>query len=94
MESFLAARLLKTGERFAQSPTFDRQVLRSRNQGRAAKELVKRRLDTETSQDVPLLLELARGRSSRDAEWALGQLARLAVAGVQIEGIEVLGIGS
>ncbi len=79
----------QTEERFAQAPAFDRQVLRARNQGRKAKELVKRRLDAETSQDIPLLLELARGRSSRDAEWALGQLARLAVAGVEIEGVEV-----
>ena len=89
MEAFLAGRLLKTDERFAQAPTFDRQVLRARDQGRTAKELVKRRLDAEPSQDIPLLLELARGRSSRDAEWALGQLARLAVAGVKIEGVEV-----
>lgn len=89
MEAFLANRLLKTSERFAQAPTFDRQVLRARNQGRQAKELVKRRLDAEPSQDIPLLLELARGRSSRDAEWALGQLARLALAGVEIEGVEV-----
>ncbi len=89
MQAFLAQRLLKTGERFAQAPTFDRQVLRARNQSRTAKELVKRRLDAEPSQDIPLLLELARGRSSRDAEWALGQLARLALTGVEIEGVEV-----
>ena len=88
-QSFLAARMLQSGERFAASETFDRQVLRGRDKGRKAKELVKRRLDAQPSHDVSLLLEMARSRSSRDAEWALGQLAQLALQGVEVEGLEV-----
>ncbi len=86
-EAFLARKMLASGERFAGADVFDRQVLRGRDKGRKAKELVKRRLDTQLSQDVGLLLEMARSRSSRDAEWALGQLARLALDGVEIEGL-------
>lgn len=89
MEAFLAGKMLQTGQRFTLAPTFDRQVMRQRDRGRKAKELVKRRLDTETSQDVSLLLEIARSRSSRDVEWALVQLARLAVAGVEVDGLTI-----
>jgi hypothetical protein len=39
--------------------------------------------------DTDALLELARSRSPRDAEWALMQLARRAVAGEVIKGIDV-----
>lgn len=90
-EAFLARKMLTTDERFAGAEVFDRQVLRGRDKGRKAKELVKRRLDAQPSQDVGLLLEMTRSRSSRDAEWALGQLARLALDGVEIEGFSVEG---
>ena len=89
MEAFLAGKMLRNDIRFTHVATFDRQVLRQRDQGRKAKELVKQRLTTAPSQDVPLLLELARSRSPRDAEWALGQLAQLALTGVEINGLTV-----
>ena len=89
MEAFLAGKMLKTDVAFALAPAFDRQVLRSRDKGRKAKELVKQRLSADTSHDIPLLLEVARSRSQRDAEWALGQLARLALEGVEVEGLEL-----
>jgi hypothetical protein len=89
IQAFLAAKLLAGAQRPEQTPVFDRQVLRGRDRARRAKELVKRRLDREPSHDIPLLLEMARSRTPRDAEWALGQLARLALEGIEIEGFTV-----
>jgi hypothetical protein len=89
MQSYLAGKLLTGAHRPAQTPTFDQQVLRGRDRARRAKELVKKRLDQEPSHDIPLLLELARGGTPRDAEWALGQLARLALQGIDIEGFQI-----
>lgn len=88
-QAFVAARLLATGDRFPEASAFDRSVLRVRDKGRRAKELVKTRLTQELSQDVPLLLEMARSRTRRDADWALSQLARLALEGVEIPGLEI-----
>jgi hypothetical protein len=91
MQAYLAGKMLRGAEPFAQAATFDRQVLRGRDRARRAKELVKQRLDREPSHDIPLLMEMARGRSARDAEWALGQLARLALEGAEIPGFAVQG---
>jgi hypothetical protein len=44
-----------------------------------------------STEKVALLLELARGRTPRDAEWALEQLARLALDGQEIEGLTLEG---
>lgn len=72
---------------------FDRDVLRARNRARAAKEAVKKRQETAQTLDVATLLELARGKGTpRDAEWALTQLARRALAGEQIEGFALEGV--
>lgn len=86
---------------------FDAAVLRARDKGRRAKELVKKRFNQprisstapnlkENSQrpsrpdlDPGLLIEMARGRTPRDAEWAWQQLVQLALAGEKIEGFEV-----
>jgi len=63
------------------------------NRGRRAKEAVKKRQDTDATLDVRTLLELARGKGTpRDAEWALSQLARRALAGEKIEGFAVEGV--
>jgi hypothetical protein len=74
---------------------FDNRVLRTRRTGRNAKELVKSRLAMATLGDaVPIdtrqkiddrrlqaLIDMARGSSLRDRDWALQQLARLALEG-------------
>ncbi len=88
MQGFVAAQLNQKPELAA--PDFDRAVLRSRNRARRAKNLIQAR----TTQNAPLadtktLLEIARGRTPRDAEWALSQLARRALDGGAVEGVEV-----
>jgi hypothetical protein len=88
MQAFVAAQL-KEHPQLA-SPEFDRAVLRSRQRARHAKNLIHER----TTQGSPLaddktLLQIARGRTPRDSEWALAQLARRALEGAQVEGVEV-----
>ena len=39
------------------------------------------------------LLEIARSNTPRDAEWALQQLARIALAGEPVGGLELGGVG-
>jgi hypothetical protein len=82
---------------------FDDRVLRTRRAGRLAKELVKRRLekrvpdaavaiDTKQAVDdrrIQALVDMARGSSLRDRDWALQQLARLALDGHHIPGVRV-----
>lgn len=82
---------------------FDNRVLRTRRTGRKAKELVKSRLGTlapeaavsigtnQTVDDrrVQALVDMARGSSLRDREWALQQLARLALDGYAIPHVQV-----
>ena len=82
---------------------FDNRVLRTRRTGRKAKELVKSRLGTlapeaavsiGTNQKVDdrrvhALVDMARGSSLRDGEWALQQLARLALDGYAIPQVQV-----
>lgn len=72
-------------------PDFDRPVLRARNKGRRAKELVKKRLGQLETEDLDpaVLLEMAHGRTPRDSEWAWQQLARLARSGKTIEGLQI-----
>ena len=98
MQSFVAQLLLNRDARTrekAEPLEFDRAVLRGRNRARRAKNLVQAR----RTQDAPLpddatLLELALGKTPRDAEWALQQLARRAleseVAGVEVGGVNVI----
>ena len=70
---------------------FDRAVLRQRDKGRKAKEAVKKQIAKETAPDINLLLELARSRTPRDAEWAMQELAKLALTGVEIPGVALDG---
>jgi len=97
MQEVVARTLLAEPELARDMAEFDRGVLRARDRGRRAKELVKRRLaatpPTEAALDTAALLELARGRTERDREWALEQLARLALSGAPVDGIVVDGIG-
>lgn len=75
------------------APQFDRAVLRTRHKARRAKEQVKQRQERAEplgQVDLPTLLALARGTSTpRDAEWALSQLAKRALAGEKIDGLEI-----
>lgn len=89
MQEFVARFLLEAPEMVERAPEFDRSVLRTRQRGRRAKELVKARLETSPAPDLPTLLELARGQTASDREWALQQIARLVAAGVEIEGVTV-----
>ena len=82
---------------------FDNRVLRTRRVGRKAKELVKNRLGTRAPEGtasiasnleidgrrIEALLDLARGASLRDREWALQQLARLALEGHVVLQVQV-----
>ncbi|MCW3095393.1 MAG: hypothetical protein JWL77_1011 [Chthonomonadaceae bacterium] len=91
-QAFVAGRLLHHPTPPETTGAFDRSVLRARDRGRRAKELVKTRLDKQPSVDVALLLEMARSRTPRDADWALGQLAKLALEGVEIPGLTLDGV--
>ena len=75
------------------APRFDRTVLRARHKSRRAKEMVKARQENaapDAQVDIATLLALARGAgSSRDAEWALVQLTKRALAGETVEGLAV-----
>jgi hypothetical protein len=89
MQEFVARLLLDEPGVTADTGEFDRAVLRAPDRSRRAKELVKRRQQHVAADEIPLLLELARGRTARDAEWAWSQLARLALEGHAIEGFDV-----
>ena len=73
------------------APIFDASVLRTRRRARRAKEKIKTRQEARPTMETDALLALARQTSSpRDAEWALSQLARRALAGETIEGLEIV----
>lgn len=91
-QAFVAGQLLAQPAATTQTEAFDRAVLRARDKGRRAKELVKTRLDSQPTSDIPLLLEMARSRTPRDADWALSQLAKLALEGVEIPGFTLDGV--
>lgn len=97
MQEVVASALLETPVPAVDVQDFDAAVLRGRDRGRRAKELVKRRLASAPAPDLQgeaaTLLELARGRTARDKEWALEQLARLALAGETVDGLGVDGVG-
>ncbi len=99
MQELVAATLLENPAAVTadEAGRFDAAVLRSRDRGRRAKELVKRRLAAAEPEglkpDSLALLELARGQTGRDRDWAMEQLARLAMAGEPIDGLTLDGIG-
>ena len=92
MQAFVAELLASSPSSSAESAGFDGEVLRARHTARRAKEQVKARQCAAPTVDVPTLLALARSRTPRDSEWALGQLAKLALAGQEIEGFSVSGV--
>ena len=82
---------------------FDNRVLKTRRVGRKAKDLVKSRLETLVpkaavaigahqkvdDRRIQALVDMARGSSLRDRDWALQQLARLALDGHPIPQVQV-----
>jgi hypothetical protein len=90
-QEWVARALRERPELASELASFEGQVLRTRDRARRAKEQVKARRQNDPTPDIPLLLELARGRTRRDAEWALEQLARLAADGHAIEGFSLDG---
>ena len=94
MQGFVADLLLTRDELESAPLEFDRAVLRGRNRARRAKNLVQtRRSEGAALPDDATLLELARGKTPRDASWALQQLARRAMEG-EVSGVEVGGVGA
>jgi hypothetical protein len=95
MQAWLAEHLLKDAPD-VQVAGFDQVVLKTRGRARRAKEAIKKRRDvTKTASveysdaDVAALLEVARGRTRRDRDWALQQLAQVALSGRDVEGVQV-----
>ena len=92
MQAFVAELLASSPSSPAESAGFDGEVLRARHTARQAKEKIKARQSAAPTVDVATLLALARSRTPRDSEWALGQLAKMALAGQEIEGFSVSGV--
>lgn len=74
---------------------FERRVLTTRREGRAAKTLVQEHLtsarDSESAAAaVDVLLAMAQGDIPRDREWAVSQLLALAESGQSIPGLDVI----
>lgn len=73
---------------------FDRDVLRAPGRARRAKEQIKTRQSVRPTLDTATLLVLARSPNApRDADWALAELAKRALAGEVIPGVSVEGVG-
>jgi hypothetical protein len=82
---------------------FDNRVLKTRRVGRKAKELVMNRLGASApegtvsvgshqksdEQRIQALIDMARGSSLRDRDWALQQLARLVLDGHPVSDVQV-----
>jgi hypothetical protein len=92
IQAFVAERLAAMESTVDGAPAFDREVLRSRRRARRAKEGVKARQTATPTLDAETLLALARGRVGPDADWALAELAKRALAGEAVEGVTVEGV--
>jgi hypothetical protein len=68
---------------------FDKEILRHKNKSRKAKNLVKERLEQNLNIDSQTLLEIARSNNRQEAEWAIVQLTKKALAGEEITGFEL-----
>lgn len=98
MQAWLAEKLLEAPAPAEATQTFDKAVLRARGRARQAKNLVQERHQKDGAKDgaaeakveTATLLEIARSRTPRDADWALRQLAERALAGEKIEGVEIV----
>lgn len=68
---------------------FDKEVLRMKNRSRKAKEHTKKRVEESLKMDAEVLKEVVRSGGKADAEWALIQLTKKALAGEEIEGFSI-----
>jgi hypothetical protein len=96
MQAWLAEHLLKDAASVDVS-AFDQSVLKTRGRARRAKEAVKARRGTTieySNDEVAALLDVARGRTTRDREWALQQLAQVALSGREVEGVVLNELGA
>ena len=84
IQAFVAAQLQRTPTNRPFEKTFDKSVLRTKNSSRSAKELIKNRLENNLEIDNQVLLELARGKNKKDAEWAVIQLTKKVLKGEEI----------
>lgn len=89
IQEFVAKQLKEqaTKEEFVR--TFDKGVLRTKNQSRKAKQIIKQRLEENLDVDAETLVELARGKNKKDAEWAVLQLTKLALSGQETAAFEL-----
>ncbi|EAY26448.1 hypothetical protein [Microscilla marina] len=65
---------------------FDKEILRMKNRSRKAKEHTKKRVEETMAVDAQVLKEVARSGGKTDAEWAIVQLTKKALAGEEIDG--------
>ena len=87
----LARRLAEQPELALDTMAFDRAVLLQLRGGRAAKDLVRERVDRDESLPADVLLAVARGPNRSDADWAMSMLARRAIGGEDIPEFVVKG---
>ena len=94
VQAFVAAQLEKVPAEIAESKAieaFDNAIINARGRARRAKESVKSRVASAGAFDNKTLLEAARNGAPRDREWALRQLVLAALAGDDVEELEVAG---
>lgn len=65
---------------------FDKEILCMKNRSRKAKEHTKRRVEESLKMDAQVLKDVARSGGKTDAEWAIVQLTKKALAGEEIDG--------
>ena len=65
---------------------FEKEVLRQKNKARKAKEVVKAHIEETLAVDAQTLIELAKSANKREAEWAILQLTKKALAGEDTAG--------
>jgi hypothetical protein len=65
---------------------FEKEVLRQKNKARKAKDVVKAHIEETLEIDAKTLIELAQSANKREAEWAIVQLTKKALAGEDTEG--------
>jgi|GEM_PF-5588337 len=65
---------------------FEKEVLRQKNKARKAKDIVKAHIEETLAIDAQTLIELAQSANKREAEWAIVQLTKKALAGEDTAG--------
>ena len=68
---------------------FDKEVLRMKNHSRKAKESIKYRQQQSPTLATNILLEMAKSKHKKDAEWAIWQLTQRTLSGEEIQGFDL-----